>query len=114
MAEIRKAGENKPTNIGWAEQVRRLGFEYDGMVLHEYYFENMVHGAPKLPQDSSLMEAIKRDFGSFDAWEEDFASVAALRGVGWAILYKDPVTGHVSNHWSVPQLSLACSPAVCG
>ncbi len=22
-----------------------------------------------------------------------------MRGVGWAILYKDPVTGHLSNHW---------------
>lgn len=101
LAEMRKAGENKAANPAYAEQVRRLGFEYDGMILHEYYFENMLNGAAKLPADSKLMDSIKKSYGSYEEWEQDFVSIAALRGIGWAIMYKDPVTGLVSNHWFV-------------
>jgi hypothetical protein len=28
----------------YSEITRRLGFEYNGMVLHEYYFENLKSG----------------------------------------------------------------------
>ena len=28
----------------YSELTRRLGFEYNGMVLHEYYFENLKKG----------------------------------------------------------------------
>src|SRR5918998_4782835 len=28
----------------YSELTRRLGFEYNGMVLHEYYFENLQSG----------------------------------------------------------------------
>jgi hypothetical protein len=28
----------------YSELTRRLGFEYNGMVLHEYYFDNMIKG----------------------------------------------------------------------
>src|SRR5918998_2465545 len=35
----------------YSELTRRLGFEYNGMVLHEYYFENMKrHGAGDPPK----------------------------------------------------------------
>src|SRR5690349_24727106 len=29
----------------YSELTRRLGFEYNGMVLHEYYFDNLMSGA---------------------------------------------------------------------
>jgi Fe-Mn family superoxide dismutase len=38
-------------------------------------------------------------FGSFDIWKTDFAGIGKMRGVGWAICYQDPATGHLSNHW---------------
>lgn len=81
----------------YAEMTRRLGFEYNGMVLHEYYFENLVAGGPKPGRD--LQRMLERDFGSTETWWADFKSIAAMRGVGWAILYQDPRTGWLSNHW---------------
>ena len=36
LGEIRAAGKNQGPNPAYAELVRRLGFEYTGMRLHEY------------------------------------------------------------------------------
>src|SRR3984893_9910711 len=37
----------------YSELTRRLGFEYNGMVLHEYYFDNLTRGAAGEPHNSS-------------------------------------------------------------
>ena len=84
----------------YSELTRRLGFEYNGMVLHEYYFGNMKSGAGGDPETRwQFHEAISRSFPSYEIWKTDFVGVGKMRGVGWAICYLDPATGHVSNHW---------------
>ncbi len=84
---------------GFAEITRRLGFEYNGMVLHEYYFDNMTSGAAGAPNSGKLYEAIGESFGDFETWKKDFAAVGGMRGVGWAIAFQDPKSGRISNHW---------------
>src|SRR3954465_9166527 len=37
----------------YSEVTRRLGFEYNGMVLHEYYFENMKQKSSGDPDNAS-------------------------------------------------------------
>src|SRR3954471_23369977 len=57
----------------YSELTRRLGFEYNGMVLHEYYFENLTRGGSKKPgQGSSFVKAAEDSFGSYDIWKADF------------------------------------------
>ena len=82
----------------YSELTRRLGFEYNGMVLHEYYFGNLKGGGPGTP-DKTFMSAAEKTFGSFDLWKTDFVSVGKMRGVGWAVCYQDPTRGVLSNHW---------------
>jgi Fe-Mn family superoxide dismutase len=82
----------------YAELKRRLGFEWDGMRLHEYYFENL-GGKGDLAQSQKLARAVEADFGSYDAWLADFKATGAMRGVGWAILYRDPNSGALINQW---------------
>src|SRR5688572_16722280 len=82
----------------YSELTRRLGFEYNGMVLHEYYFGNLKSGGPGTP-DRAFASAAEKSFGSFDLWKTDFVSVGKMRGVGWAVCYQDPATGALSNHW---------------
>ena len=82
----------------YSELTRRLGFEYNGMVLHEYYFENLKSGGPGNP-GKAFVSAAESTFGSYDLWKTDFASVGKMRGVGWAICYQDPKSGAISNHW---------------
>lgn len=84
----------------YSELTRRLGFEYNGMVLHEFYFENLTaNGAGEPPSESPFHQAAENSFGSFELWKTDFMSVAKMRGVGWAICYRNPVNGQLSNHW---------------
>jgi Fe-Mn family superoxide dismutase len=84
----------------YSELTRRLGFEYNGMVLHEYYFGNMKRQGGDDPQrGSQFREAIERSFPSYEIWKTDFAGVGKMRGVGWAICFLDPANGSVSNHW---------------
>jgi Fe-Mn family superoxide dismutase len=83
----------------YSELTRRLGFEYNGMVLHEYYFANMkARGGDEAPK-GGFRSAVERSFPSYDIWKTDFVGVGKMRGVGWAICYLDPATGNVSNHW---------------
>jgi len=84
----------------YSELKRRIGFEYNGMILHEYYFGNLKrHGGGDAPVASSFRAAAESTFGSYDTWKADFASVAKMRGVGWAVCYRDPTSGLLSNHW---------------
>jgi superoxide dismutase, Fe-Mn family len=101
IAEILKDGRVDQEEFpAYSELNRRLGFEYNGMVLHEYYFENLQRGGTGVPaSDSHFSRAAETSFGSFDTWKLDFAGVGKMRGVGWAICYQDPKTGRISNHW---------------
>ena len=84
----------------YSELTRRLGFEYNGMVLHEYYFGNMKQGGPGDPERTSgFFRAATESFGSYDIWKADFVGIGKMRGVGWAICYENPANGRLSNHW---------------
>src|SRR5690242_11452304 len=84
----------------YSELTRRLGFEYNGMVLHEYYFGNLKKNAGgDPPNDAEFRRAAETSFGSYEIWKADFVGVGKMRGVGWAICYRDPVNGRLSNHW---------------
>jgi len=82
----------------YAELKRRLGWEYNGMRLHEYYFANL-GGNGEVDEESHLVERIQANFGSFDLWEADFRATGLMRGVGWAVLYRDNATGRLINFW---------------
>ena len=84
----------------YAELTRRLGFEYSGMVNHEYYFENMIGGAQaEPPAGSKFRKAVESSFGKYDTWLADFRAVATMPGIGWAMTFQDPSTSWLSNHW---------------
>lgn len=82
----------------WAELKRRLGFEVDGIVLHEYYFGNLARGSTLRPA-GDLAPDLGATWGSVGAWRKDFAKTGGMRGVGWAIVYHDPATGDLFNWW---------------
>jgi superoxide dismutase, Fe-Mn family len=84
----------------YSELTRRLGFEYNGMVLHEYYFGNMkAQGAVDPEKNSKFHGLAEQSFGNYDIWKADFVSVGKMRGVGWAICAQNPANGALSNHW---------------
>jgi Fe-Mn family superoxide dismutase len=87
------------SNPAYAEMSRRMGFEYNGMVLHEYYFGNLKPGTGEAGPSSKLKAALEASFTSYDIWLADFKAIATMPGVGWAITYQNPDNGWLSNHW---------------
>lgn len=94
VARLRAA---RPGSPEWAEMTRRMGFEINGMRLHELYFENLVPRGTPVPE--ALGRALDGTWGSFSSWKREFAAMGGMRGIGWVILYRDPADGKLSNHW---------------
>ena len=90
--------EGKTANPEFAELKRRLGWEFNGMRLHEYYFENL-GGKSGIDKDGKAVKKMTESFGSYAAWEKDFKAVGAMRGIGWTVLYQDNVSGRLMNFW---------------
>ncbi|WP_312421599.1 superoxide dismutase [Anaerospora hongkongensis] len=90
--------EGKGSTPEYAELKRRLGWEYDGMRLHEYYFANL-GGNGEVDDECHLVERIEANFGSLALWQADFIATGMMRGVGWAVLYRDNATGRLINFW---------------
>ncbi len=82
----------------FAELKRRFGFEFNGMRLHELYFDNL-GSQEELDSDSVLANELEAAFGSVEKWVKDFKATGKMRGIGWAVLYKDNVSGRLFNQW---------------
>lgn len=82
-----------------AEVNRRFGFEFNGMRNHEIYFRGFENGPKALSQESALAKALGERFGSFENWLAEFKAIALTRGIGWAMLYYDPVSKQLLNAW---------------
>lgn len=91
--------DQKSNQLIIADRRRRYGFEYNGMVLHKYYFGNLKANSNPLNPQSTLWKAIEETWGSFDAWKQDFINTGKSRGIGWAVLYMDPTTKQLTNHF---------------
>jgi Fe-Mn family superoxide dismutase len=90
--------EGKTAAPEFAELKRRLGWEFNGMRLHEYYFENL-GGKEAMNKEGKLGKKMAADFGSYDSWEKDFKATGSMRGIGWAVIYQDAVSGRLVNFW---------------
>ena len=90
--------EDRAETPEYAELKRRLGWEFNGMRLHELYFDNLGREG-ELDRHSFLTRKIVEYYGSFEAWEKDFKTIGAMRGIGWTILYLDPISGRLINFW---------------
>jgi len=102
IAEFIKDGNVDQEEMpAYSELTRRLGFEFNGMVLHEYYFDNLKSGGGtgNPDQKQQFFKAAETSFGSYDIWKADFVGIGKMRGVGWAICYQNPSNGRLSNHW---------------
>jgi Fe-Mn family superoxide dismutase len=93
MLKDEKAGTQE-----YAELKRRMGFEFNGMRLHEFYFENL-GGNDKYTNYKKFIQVIENNYGSYSMWEKDFKATGMMRGIGWVILYQDDKTGRLFNQW---------------
>jgi Fe-Mn family superoxide dismutase len=88
LAEARASGDFSLVKH-WA---REAAFHGSGHLLHSVFWPNMIAASrAKAAPEGALAEALERDFGSFDAFKEQFmAASIAVEGSGWGILAYRP------------------------
>ena len=90
---------DKMASPEFAELKRRFGWEFNGMRLHELYFENMIKEGKALNTSSTFAKKLIEQFQSLERWEKVFRGVGALRGIGWVVLTYDHVGKRFFNLW---------------
>ncbi len=74
-----------------SELIRRRSFEFGGMRLHEYYFEQFEGGSIPLTTGGPLHQALEKDYMKAEHVVPYLNAIGNMRGPGWAILYFDPI-----------------------
>ncbi|MEI7604552.1 MAG: Fe-Mn family superoxide dismutase [bacterium] len=77
-----------------SELTRRLSFEYNGIRLHEKYFENLMR---ETSIGAKFKLAAISSFGSLEEWKNDFQKILLMRGIGWGIVYFDKKSNQLIN-----------------
>jgi Fe-Mn family superoxide dismutase len=110
LSQLLKDG--KTGTAEFSELKRRFGWEFNGMRLHELYFENL-KGSGGIDKAGNLAGKMEKDFGGVESWEKDFKACGTMRGIGWAVLYFDAQGDRLFNSWinehDVAHLA-GCSP----
>lgn len=83
----------------FAELKRRLGWEFNGMRLHELYFENLTVAPGAVDAYPDIYNKIQLDFGTYDNWMAEFRALGLMRGIGWVVLYHDKWQDKFLNVW---------------
>ena len=73
-----------------SELRRRFAFEFNGMRMHEYYFEQLQGGSCKVQAGGAFENAVKEKYGE-QGLGAHIREVAGTRGIGWVVVYSDPV-----------------------
>jgi len=71
----------------------------NSMLLHELYFSNLGSGGAP---GGALARALERDFGSVEAWRNEFAAMGKAQGggSGWVLLCHAPRDNRLMNSWA--------------
>ena len=78
---------------------RRLSFEFDGMRLHEYYFEQLEQGPQEINEKSEFAIAVSAKYGSWEDFLAHLKEVAGSRGIGWVMVTHDTRHDEVHTSW---------------
>ncbi len=87
------------SSLEYFELIRRFAWEFNGMRLHELYFENLSINPISFDENSDFGKLIINQFSSFENFEKEFKSLTAIRGIGWVILVYDPMQKKLLNIW---------------
>ena len=80
--------------------MRRFPFEYNGMVLHELFFEQLsgTNGRPRTSKVRWGKPWVTPSAAS-TAGAKDFENLANTRGIGWVMTVREKSGGTLYNTW---------------
>lgn len=90
----RKSGEI----MDFKSALKTLSFNAGGHILHETFWKVMAaEKSGKNKPQGKILEAINKEFGSFDRFKIEFSETAkSVEGSGWAVLAHDKKTGDLA------------------
>ena len=91
--------DSEKNALALSELMRRFGFEFNGMRLHELYFEALGGKGEKELKGEALEKALAKQYGSFEKWLKEFSAMGLMRGIGWVLLTYDPKAKRFHNVW---------------
>jgi Fe-Mn family superoxide dismutase len=98
LAQIEELKKDSEKNaVALSEILRRFGFEFNGMRLHELYFEAL--GGDGTMPAGTLTDALAAQYGSIESWKAEFTAIGMMRGIGWVLCVFDPKAGRFQNIW---------------
>ncbi len=87
MDKLEKARAGEGMEIDFKATMRDLSFHLNGHKLHSIFWSNMRKNKKDNAPSGALLEKINEQFGSFEAFQTEFAGAAkAVEGSGWAAL----------------------------
>lgn len=92
LSENRRSGDYGST----ASALRSVSHNGCGHYLHTLFWNNMSPNGGGEPE-GALRDRIEEDFGSYDAWEQEFREAAGWSAGGWALLVYDTVAKQLRN-----------------
>jgi Fe-Mn family superoxide dismutase len=90
-------GDSEKNALALSEIKRRFPFEFNGMRLHEIYFESL--GGDGQVTDGSLTSALAAQYGSVEAFWGEFTALGMMRGIGWVLLCYDKKNKTFHTNW---------------
>jgi Fe-Mn family superoxide dismutase len=89
--------DSEKNALALSELKRRFGFEFNGMRLHELYFEAL--GGGGAAGDGALKKALEKQYGTFEKFIAEFRALGMMRGIGWVLLTHDPKNSTFHTVW---------------
>src|SRR3989338_2579561 len=80
---------------------RRMGFEFNGMRMHEFYFPQWEGCSTSQTTGGALEKVLVEKYGSWDGFLTHFKKVGMSRGSGWATLCWDKKGKKTHVWWTV-------------
>lgn len=79
---------------------RRIGWEFNGMRNHEFYFAQFEKDPHPYEAATTLRTALSHTYATFDDFIAHFKRICLSRGPGWALLVQDRTTKELFTTWT--------------
>lgn len=88
-----------PPGLALDGYARRFAFEYNGVMLHELFFEALAGKKRQPEDDGTFSRSLNQGYGGFDAWKGAVENLAKTRGVGWVLTVRERGSQRLHNCW---------------
>lgn len=89
--------DSEKNALALSELTRRYAFEFNGMRLHELYFEAL--GGDGSLVEGALKTTIEAQYGSVEKFIGELTAVGLMRGIGWVLLVRDSKVNALRIIW---------------